>query len=271
MIRATRTRIGVTRTRSYNNRITAFVMLAGAWLVASGAAMAQPPPPPTPPPAEPPGIWTGSAGAGMSLTNGNSDTVNYSLAFDITRDAKTRHVLKWTGLYLRGEREGELTVNRISLGFRDQYAITTRTFVYGQVDYLRDTFKLIDYLVAPTAGIGYKLIDTEATKFSADVGGGAVWEKNPDVEVQTDGAVTAGEKLQHQLTETTTLKHATTALWKADDFADGLYTVAVGVAVRMSQSLQLTVDLLDTFKNRPPTAATEKNDVALVVAVTLKY
>ena len=262
--------IGVTRTSSDTTLVATLVMVAGAWLVAAGTAIAQPPPPP-PPPAEPPGIWTGSAGAGMSLTNGNSDTVNYSLAFDITRDAKTRHVLKWTGLHLRGEREGELTVNRTSLAFRDQYAITTRTFVYGQVDYFRDTFKLIDYLVAPTAGIGYKIIDTEATKFSTDVGGGVVWEKNPDLDVRTNGAVTASEKLQHQLTETTTLKHATTALWKANDFADGLYTVAVGVAVRMSQNLQLTVDLLDTFKNRPPTAATEKNDVALVVAVTLKY
>jgi putative salt-induced outer membrane protein YdiY len=262
--------IGVRRNRRYTSLVATLIMTAAAWLLAMGTAIAQPPPPP-PPPAEPPGIWTGSTGAGMSLTNGNSDTVNYSLAFDITRDAKTRHVLKWTGLYLRGEREGELTVNRTSLGFRDQYAIRTRTFVYGQLDYLRDTFKLIDYLVAPTVGIGYKFIDTEATKFSADVGGGVVWEKNPDLDLQTDGAVTAGEKLQHQLTETTTLKHATTALWKADDFADGLYTVAVGVAVRMSQNLQLMVDLLDTFKNRPPTAATEKNDVALVVAVTLKY
>ena len=67
------------------------------------------------------------------------------------------------------------------------------------------------------------------------------------------------------------LKHATTALWKADNFGDGLYTFSIGLGTRISEHLQLSVDLLDTFKNRPPTAATEKNDVALVTAITAKF
>ena len=44
-----------------------------------------------------------------------------------------------------------------------------------------------------------------------------------------------------------------------------------GVATRVSEQLQLSVDLLDTFKNRPPTAATKKNDVAIVTAITAKF
>ena len=42
----------------------------------------------------------------------------------------------------------------LALAFRHQYALTPRAYVFGQLDYLRDTFKLIDYLVAPTAGVG---------------------------------------------------------------------------------------------------------------------
>jgi hypothetical protein len=33
----------------------------------------------------------------------------------------------------------------------------------------------------------------------------------------------------------------------------------------------LSIDLLDTFENQPPTAATKKNDVAVGMAVTAKY
>jgi hypothetical protein len=33
----------------------------------------------------------------------------------------------------------------------------------------------------------------------------------------------------------------------------------------------LSVDLLDTFKNRPPTPATKKNDVALAMAITAMF
>ncbi len=226
---------------------------------------------PAAPAALDPGTWIGTAGAGLALTSGNSDTLNVNLAFDATRDPKTRTVVKFTGFYLRGEQSDELVANRLSLSFRDQYALNARTYAFGQIEYLRDTFKLIDYLVAPTAGVGYKMIDTAETRFSADGGLGVVWEKNPDLDVRTSVALTAGEKLERQLTATTTFKHSATGLWKANDLADGLYTIAVGVGAKISDQLQLSVDLLDTFKNRPPTAATEKNDVAVVTALTAKF
>lgn len=207
----------------------------------------------------------------MSITSGNSDTTNYNLAFDVTRTPKARNVMKWTGLYLRGNQNDAVVVNRTSLGFRDEYSLSTRTFFFGQIDYLRDTFKLIDYLVAPTAGVGYKVIDTESAKFSVDGGGGIFSEKNPGVDLRTSAALTAGEKLALQLTPTATLKHATTGLWKATDLSDGLYTFSVGLATRISEHLQLSVDVLDTFKNRPPTTATKKNDVALITAISAKF
>jgi putative salt-induced outer membrane protein YdiY len=197
--------------------------------------------------------------------------MNYNLAFDVTRTPKARNVMKWTGLYLRGDQNDAVVVNRTSLGYRDEYTLSGRTFLFAQVDYLRDTFKLIDYLVAPTAGIGFKVVDTDSTKFSVDGGGGTVSEKNPGVDLRTGAALTAGEKLALQLTPTAAIKHATTGLWKADDFSDGLYTFSIGLATQISERLQLSVDLLDTLKNRPPTAATKKNDVAFVTAVSAKF
>ena len=240
--------------------------LALAAVLAPGTAFPQDQAPPAPPPP-----WERSAGVGLAVTSGNSDTVSYNLAFDVTRRPKTRNVMRWAGLYLRGEQDGELIVNRTSLGYRDEYTLSGRTFLFAQIDYFRDTFKLIDYLAAPTAGVGFKVINTNPTQFSVDVGAGSVWEKNPDVDVRTSGAITGGERLTHQLTSTASIKHAITGLWKTHDMADGLYTFSVGLATRISDRVQLSIDLLDTLKNRPPTAATEKNDVALVTAITAKY
>jgi putative salt-induced outer membrane protein YdiY len=91
-----------------------------------------------PAPPEPPKTWTGTAGVGVSITSGNSDTMNYNIAFDLTRTPKARNVTKWTGLYLRGDQNDTVVVNRTSLGFRDEYTLSGRTFVFGQVEYLRD-------------------------------------------------------------------------------------------------------------------------------------
>jgi putative salt-induced outer membrane protein YdiY len=223
------------------------------------------------PAAPDPGTWIGTASAGLALTSGNSDTLTFNLAFDATRDPKTRNLMRSTGLFLRGEQEGSLVANRLSLAFRDQYRLNDRTYTFGQIDYLRDTFKLIDYLVAPTVGIGYRVLDTKPTKFSVDGGIGAVWEKNPGLDVSTSLALTASERLDQALSTTATLRHAATALWKGDDVADGLYTFSIGVGAKMANRFQLSIDLLDTFKNRPPTAATKKNDVALVTAITTTF
>jgi putative salt-induced outer membrane protein len=219
----------------------------------------------------PPPTWTGSAGVGIALTSGNSDTMNYNLGFDVTRTPKARNVMKWTGLYLRGDQNDVVVVNRTSLAFRDEFTYSGRTFFFGQIDYFRDTFKLIDYLVAPTAGVGYKIVDTDPAKFSVDGGAGSISEKNPGLDVRTSAALTASEKLQLQLTPTALFKHAITGLWKADDLEDGLYTFSIGLATQISPRVLLSVDLLDSFKNKPPTVATKKNDVALVTAITAKF
>lgn len=241
------------------------VVLGGVLAPSSAMAQACSCPPPDP------GVWIGTAGAGLSMTQGNTDTINFNVSFDITRDPKTRNVMKWTGLYLRGEQESELVSDRLSLAFRDEYKLSSRAYVFGQIEYLRDTFKLIDYLVAPTGGLGYRLVETPATTFSVDGGVGAVWEKNPGIDVSTDVAVTAGEKLEHKITATSTFRHAVTALWKADDFEDGLYTISVGLGARLTGQLLLAVDLLDTYKNKPPTASTGKNDVALVTSIAATF
>ena len=91
----------------------------------------------------------GTAGAGVSMTSGNSDNMNYNRSFDVTRTPKARNVMKWTG--------------------------------------------------------------------------------------------------------------------------DGLYTFSIGLATRIPERLQLSIDLLGTFRNRPPTPVTTKNDVAFVTAVTSKF
>ncbi|MBK9241298.1 MAG: DUF481 domain-containing protein [Acidobacteria bacterium] len=54
---------------------------------------------------------------GLSLTNGNSDTLNYNLTFDITRTPKARNVIELKALYLKGEQNGAVAVDRKSSGW----------------------------------------------------------------------------------------------------------------------------------------------------------
>lgn len=241
-------------------------LLCSMTLLVCGAtavpASAQPPAPPK--------IWTVTVSAGLALTSGNTDTSNVNAAYDIVYNPQTKNVVKSDGLFLRSTTEDALSAHRTSLNIRDEYSLTPRLFVFGQNQYLRDEFKNIDYLLAPTAGLGYRIFDTAATKFVVDGSAGAVWEKNPDVDVNTSGALTLGEKLTQTLTATTTLTQSFAALWKTQNFDDALYTAGIGIAVAVSTHTQLKIEILDTFKNLPPSTTIQKNDVAILMAFVYK-
>jgi putative salt-induced outer membrane protein len=260
--------------------------LAGALLLAASAATAgaQTPPPGTPPPPVPPAEappaegptpapprWAGSFGAGLALTSGNADTSTLNVSFEITSQPKARNVVKAEALYLRGEEDGDLNVNRVAFRGRDEYSLNPKTFAFGQFEYLRDTFKDIDYLMAPTLGLGHKLIDTSRLAFTLDGGLGMKFEKNPLRSLDTAGAVTGGERFSYTFSDSAAFAQSINALWTLDDFGDALYTFKIGVTAALTTRSQLKVELVDIYKTRPPDATTGKNDVSVVTSIVYKF
>jgi putative salt-induced outer membrane protein YdiY len=214
--------------------------------------------------------WTITASAGLALTNGNSDTSTVNAAYDLVFDPGASNIVKTDGLFLRGVTEGEPSSNRLSLNARDEYHFSGRFFAFGQTQYLRDEFKDIEYLVAPTAGLGYDVVDVEGTKLGIDASAGGVWEKSPDDTRRSSGALTFGQRLTHTLTETTTVTEQFKGLWKTRDFEDSLLTLGVSIAASISARTQLKFEVLDTYKNKPRLATTTKHDVAVLMAIVYK-
>ena len=218
----------------------------------------------------PTGPWTTqTASAGIALTQGNKDTSSVNLGYEMVYDPKTSNIVKSDGLLLYGKTDGEKTADRLGLNIRDERKLGGRSYAYVQTQYLRDEFKNIDYLVAPTVGVGYRLVDTAATKFSADAGVGGVWEKAPAADVKKSGAVTFGDKLSHKISETAAISQTFTALYKTTDFSDALYSVGVALTTSMSAHSQLKVEVLDVYKNLAPVPF-KKNDLALIIGLVFK-
>lgn len=216
------------------------------------------------------GPLASSASAGLALTSGNKDTSTLNLGYELTYDPKTRNLVKSDGLLLRGKTDGELTADRLGLNARDEYRIRARAFAFGQLQYVKDPFKNIQYLVSPGGGLGYRLADSPKNKLSVDAGIGGVWEKPLLQDVRASGAVTLGEKLSHQLSPSATLSQSVAALYKTNDFSDSLYTFGAALAASMTARTQLKVELLDTYKN-VVAASFDKNDVALIVGLVFKH
>ena len=236
-------------------------------LVCSAPAIAQELPPEPPPE---PTIWTVTAGAGLALTSGNTDTSTVNASYDVLYTPQTRHVVRSDGLFIRGMTEGEVSADRLGLNVHYEFGLNERAYVFGQNQFLRDSFKSIDYLIGPAWGIGYTVVETPETKMAFNVGLGGVWEKNAGVSVEESGSVTVGETLAQALTATTSLTQSFSGLWKTTDFGNSLHVFSLGLSATMSTRTQLKVELLDTYKNKPPLVTVQKNDLAVLVAVVYK-
>ena len=205
------------------------------------------------------------------MTSGNSDTSTMNAAFELKRDTGAPLVFKSSGLLVWGKSEGVLTSDRLSLDGRVERRLSERTSLYAHTQYLRDSFKEIDYLVAPTVGLTRLLVKNDRTELGVDGGVGGVWEKNPGLEADLDGAVTAGQKFTHKVTATTELVQKVTALWKMDDFGDALYVFGAGIAASITAGTQMKIEFLDTYKARPPSPSVQKNDIATLVSFVYKF
>ena len=243
--------------------LPALMICAAVSAASPNIATAQTPPPP------PPG-WAGSASAGLAMTQGNSDTSTINAAYELLHDSGSPMVFKSAGLLVYGKAEGALTSDRLALSGRLERKLNARTSLFGQTQYLRDSFKSIDYLVSPTVGVNRILFKNARTELNVDGAVGVVWEQNPDLELQTDGAVAAGQQFTHKLTGTTELREKVNALWKMDDFEDGLYTFGAGIAAGITAATQLKVEFLDTYKAKP-LPGVEKNDIATLVSFVYKF
>lgn len=227
------------------------------------APVAAPPPPP-------PG-WTGSIGAGLAATKGNTDTSTVNVGADVLRDYGTDVLFKATGLLLKGSNNGVSNVDRSQGDARVDYRLSPRLSAFGLTTFARDNFKAIDYLLAPTAGLSYKVVALPRTEWTVDGSAGVVFEKNKGLDVDTSGAIIAAEKLVHKLGEKSKFTHAATGLWKLKDFDDAFYTVSAGLLTSLAGNFDLKTEFLSTYKNKLTNTALKKADQAIVVSVVYKY
>ena len=221
--------------------------------------------------AQSPKTYTGSLGGGIALTGGNTDTKNFNLTLGLVRDPRTRNVIKANAVYLRGTENDVIDLDRSAFNVRDEYTISGRAFVFGEVDYLRDKFEEIIFLWAPLGGVGYRLLNTDSTKFAIDGGVGGVFERNPGRTVSESRSLTAGERFQQELSSTATLTESLSTIWKTKDFADSLTTFSVGLTAAVAKQLEVKFEFIDTDKNKPASARVKKNDTAFVTTFVVKF
>jgi putative salt-induced outer membrane protein YdiY len=218
----------------------------------------------------PPQVWTGNFGAGIALTNGNTDTTSVNVSMALVRDPKKVNVLRLNGLYLRGDKESVLIVNQTQFTIRDELNMSPRLFVFGQGNYVKDTFKGIRNLYSPSAGVGYKFINADRMLLGLDNSLGGVSESDIGAPRVTTGAYNAGQRFSWKASKTATITESIASLWKTNNWADSLHNFSSGIALSVTGHSEVKIEFLDTYKTHPPVAGLKRNDKSLITAFVWK-
>ena len=245
------------------------IFLVCVLFVYSGAAYSQAAPaaPATPPARE----YSGSFGGGLSITGGNTDTKTYNLTFAHTHERKNGNTDKINASFIQGKENDVLSVRRGTASFRDEYKLSKRLFVYGEVRFLHDYFKDINYYYTPNGGLGYKLIDSDPTKLQVSGGVGGVFEKNYYVDLHKSGSVNAGEEFSQKIGMASTFKQNVVAAWKMNDFSDSLTGFSASLNTSLSKLVEVQIEFRDAYKNKTSKPTIKKNDTTFLVNFVMKY
>ncbi len=231
-----------------------------------------------PPP--PQKVWSGKGQAGYVASQGNSEGESANAALDMTYlDDPWKHIFHLSGLY--GKSVGIVSAERWDTLWQSNYDLTKSLYTFGQLHYTRDMFSGFQYQAALSAGLGYKIFDSDALHLDVQAGAGygklrpenliknsagEVVVRNP-LPTETSAIGTFGVNYLQKLTSTTTLSDKLLVQYAS---VNTLATNALALAVNVSKKLALSVGYTYQYNSDPPVGL-KKQDTTETVNLVYSF
>ena len=224
--------------------------------------------------------WTGTGSAGYAMATGNSTSESGNAKLQIAEEIENwKHALTFDSLY--GSSNSVTSANRWDTSWQSDYKITDPLYVFGNLRYEQDHFGAYSYQESATAGLGYKLYDSDTTKLSLQAGAG-VKKAEPQALVKdasgkvidriedpatTKAAVTAGFAYEHVLTATTKVLNT----FLAESTTDNTF-LQNDLALQVAMSDKLAISLgYGLRENTSPPAGAKRLDGLTTVSLVYSF
>lgn len=225
---------------------------------AAAAAAAVPPKP----------KWETSAGVGLSVTDGNSETLLFTVnATTLRKFEKGEFSAGADAGY--GENEGTQNVGYVKGFGQYNYLLTDRWYLFGRAEGLHDSIADIAYRVPLSLGVGYYFIKNEKVTLSAESGPGYVWEKLGD-DARDYATIRFGEKFTWKISDRARLWQSFEYQPKVDEWSHYFLNAEIGVEADITKKMALRVVAQDWYVSEPAPNR-KSNDLRLVAGVNYKF
>ena len=212
--------------------------------------------------------WRRTIDFGMNMTDGNSQTLRYSLGLDIVRE-RDQDLARLRALGMYGESAEQKDVENASARARYERKLAPHTYGLTYADWLTDTIAGTDYRVTAIASPGWHLLRTDQTILNVESGAGYLdQKKGSDVEGFVAGRLAASVE---RLLNTHVL--AWCAAEYIPEFADThvfFVNAEAGTASYLARNMSLHITFEDRYDNAPAEGR-KSNDLYLTASLNLDF
>lgn len=225
-------------------------------------------------------FWSGLFDTGLSVTRGNSSTLNFTLAGKAVRQTDRDKISVYTTAVYATDNTtppSRTTAHAIQGGIRGDLNISDKWFVFGFTDNLYDEFQHLDLRNVLGGGAGYHVIKSANTTF--DVFGGGDFEQeyfspNPPDELTSvtrkTGEILFGEEYDTKLNGRTTITENATFYPNVSDTGQYRFQFNATSATKLKSFLSWQVTFSDIYISNP-LAGLKGNDLLLSTGLRLTF
>jgi putative salt-induced outer membrane protein YdiY len=217
--------------------------------------------------------WKAGLNLGFSLTRGNSQTKNLSLAFIATR--RTMHDklgLYSNTIYATNDTPGatpSTTANAISGGLHYDHDIVGRIFGFVASDFFTDALQALNLRSVFSGGAGLHAIKSDLT--TLDVLGGLNYTRESYTTLTRNfAALTLGEELMHKLGKSTVLNERLYFFPDLNSVGEYRGTLDFATVTKISKRLGWQNSFSDVYVTNPPLGK-KRNDVIFTTGLSVSF
>lgn len=218
----------------------------------------------SPPPEKEKGPWSGKAALGFLATSGNTESSSLNSAFTVAYTiGRWAHSLEASAI--NASEEEQTTAEGYALGWKTEFNMTERDFLFGRVNWRKDRFSGYEQQLSESAGYGRRLIDTGVHFLNVELGAGARQADLTDGTSEDDFILRGGINYVWKFSEFAQF----TQDFTAESGAENTYSESVStVKTRLVGALALVASY--TVKNNSVVPAGSENTDTFA-AVSLEY
>jgi putative salt-induced outer membrane protein YdiY/small nuclear ribonucleoprotein (snRNP)-like protein len=218
-------------------------------------------------------FWSGFFDTGLSLTRGNSDTLNFALSANAVRKTSKDTITAYANSIFSNNGTGgptQTTANAIGGGLRVDVNVSDRLYVFGLADFYHNQFQQLDLRNVLGGGLGYHVVNTKPTTF--DVYGGADFNQSyySTPLTQKTGEIMIGEYLSHTVSNRTTFTERFEFFPNVSDTGQYRYTFDAHAVTKLKNWLGWQVSFGDIYVSNPPPGV-KGNDLTLSTGLRLTF